>query len=74
MPGTGIENIFSPQIQIFEPFGAHVDPSRTNMSSKQILQLVTSRMNEVPFMLRHIEILLKLNLHIFLEHNMMGSL
>lgn len=51
MPGTGIENIFSPQIQIFEPFGAHVDPSRTNMSSKQILQLVTSRMNEVPFML-----------------------
>ena len=51
MSGTGIENIFSPQIQIFEPFGAHVDPSRSNMSSKQILQLVTSRMNDVPFML-----------------------
>lgn len=51
MSGTGIENIFSPQIQIFEPFGAHVDPSRTNMSSKQILQVVTSRMNDVPFIL-----------------------
>ena len=46
-----VKNIFSPQIQIFEPFGAHVDPSRTNMSSKQILQLVTSRMNQIPFML-----------------------
>ena len=46
-----IKNIFSPQIQIFEPFGAHVDPSRTNMSSKQILQVVTNRMNQVPFIL-----------------------
>ena len=44
-----VHNIFSPQIQIFEPFGAHVDPSRTNMSSKQILQLITSRMNDSPF-------------------------
>lgn len=46
-----VKNIFSPQIQIFEPFGAHVDPSRTNMSSKQILQSVTSRMNDIPYIL-----------------------
>ena len=46
-----VKNIFSPQIQIFEPFGAHVDPSRTNMSSKQILQTVTSRMNDIPYIL-----------------------
>lgn len=46
-----VKNIFSPQIQIFEPFGAHVDPSRTNMSSKQLLQVVVSRMTEVPFIL-----------------------
>lgn len=46
-----VTNIFSPQIQIFEPFGAHVDPSRSNMSSKQILQVVTSRMNDTPFIL-----------------------
>ena len=46
-----VRNIFSPQIQIFEPFGAHVDPSRTNMSSKQLLQVVTSRMNDSPFIL-----------------------
>ena len=46
-----VKNIFSPQIQIFEPFGAHVDPSRTNMSSKQILQAVTSRMNDTPYIL-----------------------
>ena len=46
-----VKNIFSPQIQIFEPFGAHVDPSRTNMSAKQLLQTVTSRMNDVPFIL-----------------------
>ena len=46
-----VKNIFSPQIQIFEPFGAHVDPSRTNMSAKQLLQTVTSRMNDTPFIL-----------------------
>lgn len=44
-------NIFSPQIQIFEPFGAHVDPSRTNMSSKQLLQTVNSRMCDIPFVI-----------------------
>ena len=43
--------LFSPQIEIFEPFAAHVDASRTNMSSKQILQTVTSRNNECPFIL-----------------------
>lgn len=46
-----VKNIFSPQIQIFEPFGAHVDPSRTNMSSKQLLQDVVSRMCDTPFIL-----------------------
>ena len=46
-----VKNIFSPQIQTFEPFGGHVDPSRSNMSSKQILQVVTSRMNDSPFIL-----------------------
>lgn len=46
-----ITNIFSPQIQIFEPFGAHVDPSRTNMSSKQILQIEVSELNDVPYLL-----------------------
>lgn len=46
-----VKNIFSPQIQIFEPFGAHVDPSRSNMSAKQILQSVSSRMTEAPFIL-----------------------
>ena len=49
--GKNVKNIFSPQIQIFEPFGAHVDPSRSNMSAKQILQSVTSRMTETPFIL-----------------------
>ena len=33
-----VKNIFSPQIQTFEPFGCSVDPSRSNMSSKQIIQ------------------------------------
>lgn len=48
---NSVKNIFSPQIQVFEPFGAHVDPSRSNMSAKQILQTVTSRMNDIPFIL-----------------------
>ncbi len=43
--------IFSPQIEVFEPFGAHVDASRTNMSAKQLLQLVTSENNDLPFIL-----------------------
>ena len=44
-------NIFSPQIEVFSPFSAHVDASRTNMSAKQLLQLVTSENNDVPFLL-----------------------
>ena len=43
--------IFSPQIEVFEPFAAHVDASRTNMSAKQLLQTVTSDNNELPFIL-----------------------
>lgn len=46
-----VKNLFSPQIQIFEPFGSSVDPSRTNMSAKQILQVLTSRMSEIPYIL-----------------------
>jgi DNA-directed RNA polymerase beta subunit len=46
-----VKNIFSPQIQIFEPFGAHVDPSRSNMSSKQLLQIINSRLSDAPFIL-----------------------
>lgn len=52
--GDKVTNIFSPQIQVFEPFGAHVDPSRTNMSSKQILQLLQSRMNQIPYVLNKV--------------------
>lgn len=44
-------NIFSPQIEVFEPFAAHVDASRTNMSAKQLLQTVTTKNNDAPFIL-----------------------
>lgn len=43
--------IFSPQIEVFEPFAAHVDASRTNMSAKQLLQTVTGVNNNTPFIL-----------------------
>ena len=43
--------LFSPQIEIFEPFGAHVDASRTNMSVKQLLQLIISDNCDIPFIL-----------------------
>jgi len=44
-------NIFSPQIEVFAPFAAHVDASRSNMSAKQLLQVVTSKNNDIPFAL-----------------------
>lgn len=43
--------IFSPQIEVFEPFAAHVDASRTNMSAKQLLQTVTSNNNQTPYII-----------------------
>ncbi len=43
--------LFSPQIEIFEPFAAHVDASRTNMSAKQLLQTVTNDNNDTPFII-----------------------
>jgi hypothetical protein len=44
-------NIFSPQIEVFAPFAAHVDASRSNMSAKQLLQIVNSKNNDIPFAL-----------------------
>lgn len=44
-------NLFSPQIEINEPFTTHVDPSRTNMSSKQLLQTVLSEKCDYPFVI-----------------------
>ena len=43
--------LFSPQIEMFEPFAAHVDASRTNMSAKQLLQTVTSDNNDTPYII-----------------------
>lgn len=43
--------LFSPQIEMFEPFAAHVDASRTNMSAKQLLQTVTSDNCQSPFII-----------------------
>ena len=43
--------LFSPQIEVFEPFAAYVDASRTNMSAKQLLQTVTSDNNDTPFVI-----------------------
>lgn len=49
-----VKNIFSPQIQTFEPFGCSVDPSRSNMSSKQIIQSCPSRMSQVPYIINRV--------------------
>jgi len=46
-----ITGLFSPQIETFEPWAAHVDASRTNMSAKQLLQLVISKNCESPYVL-----------------------
>ncbi|MFA7127623.1 MAG: hypothetical protein WC136_00465 [Sphaerochaeta sp.] len=43
--------IFSPQIEVFEPFAAHVDASRTNMSAKQLLQTVVGKNCDTPFII-----------------------
>lgn len=42
--------VFSPQITLFEPFAGCVDPSRSNMSSKQITQGIIGENVEIPFM------------------------
>jgi len=44
-------NIFSPQIEVFEPFAQNVDPSRNNMSAKQFTQAETSKKTETPFII-----------------------
>ena len=43
-------NILSPQIETFAPCSANTDTSRTNMSAKQLLQLVTSINTDIPYM------------------------
>jgi len=45
------DNIFSPQISTFEPFASNVDSSRTNMSSKQLLQTVVGDNVQTPFII-----------------------
>ena len=50
LPSANV-NIFSPQIEIFAPCSAHVDASRTNMSAKQLLQLVLSTNCDIPFII-----------------------
>jgi len=60
--------LFSPQIEIFEPFAAHVDASRTNMSAKQLLQTVTTDNNDTPFIInKNYESMTKIDSP-FLEH------
>jgi len=44
-------SIFSPQIEVFEPFAAHVDASRSNMSAKQLLQCVVTEKCDLPYIL-----------------------
>ena len=46
-----MEGIVSPQIEVFEPFTSNTDASRTNMSSKQLLQCVVTEGNETPYIL-----------------------
>jgi len=43
--------LFSPQVEIFTPFAGHVDASRLNMNSKQILQTVISKNTETPLII-----------------------
>ncbi len=43
--------LFSPQVEIFTPFAAHVDASRLNMNSKQIGQCVISRKTDTPIVI-----------------------
>ncbi len=44
-------SIVSPQIEVFEPFSSNTDASRTNMSSKQLLQCVITDGTEIPYIL-----------------------
>lgn len=45
------KSIVSPQIETFEPFTNNTDASRTNMSSKQLLQVVVTEDCETPYIL-----------------------
>jgi DNA-directed RNA polymerase beta subunit len=44
-------SIVSPQIETFEPFSSNTDASRTNMSSKQLLQCIITDTTETPYIL-----------------------
>lgn len=44
-------SIVSPQIEVFEPFTANTDSSRTNMSSKQLQQCIISKNTETPYII-----------------------
>jgi DNA-directed RNA polymerase beta subunit len=44
-------SIVSPQIEVFEPFSSNTDASRTNMSSKQLLQVIVAEGTEIPYIL-----------------------
>jgi DNA-directed RNA polymerase beta subunit len=43
--------IVSPQIEVFEPFTANTDASRTNMTSKQLLQSIVHENTETPYII-----------------------
>jgi len=45
------KTIFSPQIETFVSFAASDDPSRLNMTNKQITQTTVSKNTEIPFLL-----------------------
>ena len=44
-------SIFSPQIETLVPFAQFVDPSRENMSSKQLTQVVVSNKTDTPLVI-----------------------
>jgi len=43
--------LFSPQIETFVPFANNVDPSRLQMASKQLTQVVVSKKTETPIVI-----------------------
>ncbi len=43
--------LFSPQVETFVPFAAHVDSSRLNMGSKQLSQCVISQNTDTPIII-----------------------
>lgn len=44
-------SLFSVQVEIFTPFSGHVDPSRLNMTSKQLMQPIIGPNNCTPFVI-----------------------